>query len=249
MKEINKMLLSNPLYWIILILSITVIIVCYFYGPKIIGFFGEYWTKKALKPLPKDKYTIINDIFIKVEEKTYQIDHVIISTYGIFSIETKQYNGYITGSKYDKKWVRHLKNKKIYYTNPIRQNYGHIKALAKLLNIEDNKIFNIVCIPSTAKLKINDDGEVVRCNTILNKILSYKNEIIDKCNEIENIIKLNNITDKDLKKQHIKNIKNNIIIKNKNYCPKCGSPLVERSGKYGNFKGCSNYPKCKYTEK
>jgi len=31
-------------------------------------------------------------------------------------------------------------------------------------------------------------------------------------------------------------------------CPKCGGNLVERMGKYGKFFGCSNYPKCQYTE-
>jgi RecB family exonuclease len=30
-------------------------------------------------------------------------------------------------------------------------------------------------------------------------------------------------------------------------CPECGSPLKERSGKYGPFLGCSNYPNCRYT--
>lgn len=32
-------------------------------------------------------------------------------------------------------------------------------------------------------------------------------------------------------------------------CPKCDSPLLMRKGKFGTFKGCSNYPKCKYIEK
>jgi DNA topoisomerase-1 len=32
-------------------------------------------------------------------------------------------------------------------------------------------------------------------------------------------------------------------------CPNCGSPLVIRSGKYGKFTACSNYPKCKYIKK
>ena len=52
----------------------------------------------------------------------------------------KQYNGYITGSKYDKNWVRHAGKKKYYYTNPIRQNYGHCKSLAELLNIDKSNI-------------------------------------------------------------------------------------------------------------
>jgi DNA topoisomerase I len=32
-------------------------------------------------------------------------------------------------------------------------------------------------------------------------------------------------------------------------CPQCGSPLVERKGRFGVFIACSNYPKCRYTQK
>ncbi len=31
-------------------------------------------------------------------------------------------------------------------------------------------------------------------------------------------------------------------------CPECSSPLVYREGRYGRFIGCSNFPKCRYTE-
>ena len=31
-------------------------------------------------------------------------------------------------------------------------------------------------------------------------------------------------------------------------CPDCGSKLVKRNGKYGEFYGCSNYPDCTYTQ-
>ena len=32
-------------------------------------------------------------------------------------------------------------------------------------------------------------------------------------------------------------------------CPECGSPLVIRKGKYGEFVACSNFPTCKYIKK
>lgn len=32
-------------------------------------------------------------------------------------------------------------------------------------------------------------------------------------------------------------------------CPKCGGKLIMRNGKYGSFIGCSNFPKCRYTQK
>ena len=243
--EFLKYYLTNPF-----IISIIVIgLLSAIFYKKIVGWFGEYWTKQALNKLPKNKYILLNDIFISTDKGTHQIDHVIVSKYGIFSIETKQYNGYITGNKYDKNWVRHAGNKKYYYTNPIRQNYGHVKALSELLKIDESKIYNIVCIPSKAKLKIEHDGELVGYDTIVNKILSFKNEVIYNEDEIVDIIKSNNITDKTTKKEHIKNIKENVIDKDPNKCPKCGGQLVERTGKYGNFIGCSNYPKCKYTSK
>lgn len=249
MNTLNQWLFSQPLYWILLIGSILIICTYYLFGPKIIGWFGELWTKQALNKLPKDKYIIINDVFIKTNDCTHQIDHVVVSQYGIFSIETKQYNGFITGSKYDKNWIRHLGKKKYYYTNPIRQNYGHVKALSELLNIDESKIINIVCIPSNAKLKIKHDGELVNNLTIVEKITSYQNSLIDNVNEIVSIIKKSNITDKNIKKEHIKNIKENIIDKDPNKCPKCGGQLIERNSKYGSFLGCSNYPKCKYIRK
>lgn len=34
-----------------------------------------------------------------------------------------------------------------------------------------------------------------------------------------------------------------------NICPNCGGVLKERSGRYGRFMGCSNYPKCRFTRK
>ena len=247
MNGFNHMLFTSPLYWTIIITCLSIIITYKLFGATIIGWFGELWTKQSLNRLPKDKYIIINDVFIETNGYTHQIDHVIVSRYGIFSVETKQYNGFITGNKYDKNWVRHAGKNKYYYTNPIRQNYGHVKAFSELLGIDETKIHNIVCIPSKAKLKIEHDGELVRYDTLVDKVLSYKEEIINNVDEIVNTIKSKNITDKSIKKKHIENIKENIIDKDPNKCPKCGGQLVDRNGKYGKFVGCSNYPKCKFT--
>ena len=239
---------NNRYYCTFLIIGIFLIIIIKMFGSKIIGWFGELWTKREIKKLPKDEYIIINDVFIDINGTTHQIDHVVVSKYGIFSIETKQYNGFITGNKYDKKWIRYVGKRKYYYTNPIRQNYGHVKSLSELLNIDESFIYNVVCIPSRAKLKIQHDGELTRLDSILDKILSYKEVVIENVDEIVEQIKKNNITDKKRKKEHIKNIKENIIDNENNKCPKCGGTLVERKGKYGYFIGCSNYPKCRYTE-
>lgn len=35
----------------------------------------------------------------------------------------------------------------------------------------------------------------------------------------------------------------------KKTCPYCKGDLIKRVGKFGNFYGCKNYPKCKFTKK
>ena len=240
---------NNPWYWVFMITSIVILIIVNRSVSKIIGSAGEFWVKRELKKLDKNKYKVLNDIMISTNNGTSQIDHIVISKYGIFVIETKQYNGYITGDKYDKKWIRHMRRgKKLFYTNPIRQNYGHVMSICELLNIDNNKVFNIVCIPSTAKIKVKDDGETTRIDTILDKILSYKEELIDNIDDIYNKLVISNITDKNIRKVHVKNLRSKYNSDN-NICPRCGNPLVPRKGKYGVFYGCSNYPKCKYYKK
>lgn len=248
---INQLIKSliNPTNIIIFILLILVTV---FYK-KIRGFMGEFWVKQELKKLPKDKYIILNDIMIKSSKGSHQIDHIIISKYGIFVVEMKNYYGLITGEEHQNKWTQHLGKNKYYFNNPIHQNYGHIKALEELLNLSEDKFISIICISNQAKLKVKAKN-VTQLDFVNDLIKSYNNEIIiEDLSKIKNKIEQNNITDKEIRKSHIKNIKNTVKENNdkeKNMiCPKCGGKLVERNGKYGKFIGCSNFPNCKYTSK
>ena len=248
---INQLIKSliNPTNIIIFILLILVTI---FYK-RIRGFMGEFWVKQELKKLPKDKYIILNDIMIKSSKGTHQIDYIIISKYGIFVVEMKNYYGLITGEEHQNKWIQHLGKNKYYFNNPIHQNYGHIKALEELLNFSEDKFISIICISNQAKIKVKAKN-VTQLDFVNDLIKSYNNEIIiEDFSKIKNTIEQNNITDKEIRKSHIKNIKNTVKENNdkeKNMiCPKCGGNLVERKGKYGKFIGCSDFPNCKYTSK
>ena len=234
----------------VLIMIILCILMDVYYK-KVIGMAGEFWVKRELKKL-SDEYLVINDIMIKTKDGiTHQINHVVISKYGIFVIETKQYNGYIKGNDYDKRWLIKNGKKKIYVNNPLHQNYGHVKSLEEILNLPKEKFISLVCIPSRATLSVKSNN-VTRIYDLLDKIASYKEDIIENPNELYEIINNLNITDKAERKVHVKNareIKNNKDEELKNKCPKCGGELIKRNGKYGEFMGCSNFPKCRYIAK
>ena len=187
-----------------------------------------------------------NNVLIKDQDKTYQIDHIVISKYGIFVIETKFYYGYIIGDEYKEKWLRKKGKSKIYFHNPIYQNYGHIKALAKLLNISETNFVSIICFSHTTKLNIKAKNAIITKIASLNKnILKHQTEIIKDTEPIINTIKNNNIISHKELKKHIKQIH---TITN-NICPNCGHKLVKKRSKYGYFIGCSNYPNCHYIKK
>ena len=128
---------------------------------------------------------------------------------------------------------------------------GTIKVdkLCNLLNMDESKIFNLVCIPSDAHLDIKHDGELTRYDTLLERIASHNQIIINNPNEIADIIARSNITDENIRREHVRRINETVIKNDQTKCPRCGGQLVYRDGKYGRFIGCINYPRCRYTEK
>lgn len=243
-------LITNPY---VIIMAILAILMDIFY-PKFRGFMGEFWVKQELKKLQKNKYIVLNDIMVNQNNNTHQIDHLIISQFGIFVIEMKNYYGLILGDEHKNKWIQYLGKKKSYFLNPIHQNYGHVKSLEELLNIDNKYFIPIVCFSNQAKLKIEAKGNVVQLDYLVSTIKRHQNIILDSdLQEIYNRIIELNITDKLERKSHVKNIRNKISKDNSKVdnmiCPKCAGNLVVKNGKYGSFIGCSNYPKCKFTKK
>jgi hypothetical protein len=58
------------------------------YFPVLKGRFGEKLVADTLAQLPP-LYRVINDLMLRTDWGTTQIDHVVISPHGIFVIETK----------------------------------------------------------------------------------------------------------------------------------------------------------------
>ena len=102
-------------------------------APERIGELGEHKINIQLDQLPKE-CRFVTDLMVRnAKSRTgySQIDHAVISPYGIFVIETKNYNGSIRGSRDDRQWTV---NGRFKMYNPLKQNYGHIKALEHVLS-------------------------------------------------------------------------------------------------------------------
>lgn len=241
-------------YIILLTICIIIGIIYGLIEAKVKGFLGEYTVSSILSSLPEEEYRVLNNIMLPTVKGTTQIDHIVVSIYGIFVIETKNYQGWITGEEHSEQWTKNMYGKKYKFYNPLRQNYGHIKTLQAILDVPNNYYISIVAFSSKATIKVNTTEHVVYFSKLKKVIKQYQTHIIEK-NQLNDLIAtiLNaNIDSTDNRKEHIKSIKNNIKTNQKSInsgiCPKCGGKLVKRKGKYGQFLGCSNYPKCRYTK-
>ncbi len=110
------------------------------------GWLGETMVARALSRLNPNLYHTFHDLYLPRPDGhgTTQIDHVIVSPFGIFVIETKNYRGWIFGSEKQPKWTQQIYRRKSSFQNPLHQNELHLRALAVCLGLPREAFLSVV---------------------------------------------------------------------------------------------------------
>jgi len=214
---------------------------------------GEVQVAALLALLPKKSYKVINDLLIQSEGYSTQIDHVVVSVYGIFVIETKYYQGCIYGGDNSEYWTQNIYGNKYKLRNPLWQNQSHVKTIARIIGDSGNvPIYNIVAFSRQATIMVDRSLPVMYWWDVVPYIKRHKVAHLSEALADRIYYKLMsvNVTDKAARKQHVTSVarnqtRRNIAVAN-GKCPRCGGSLLPRNGPYGTFYGCSNYPNCRY---
>lgn len=109
------------------------------------GWLGEAIVNLSIKHCldPRD-YRLLRNVTLPFEDGTTQIDHIIVSRFGVFVIETKNMKGWIFGGERQKTWTQKIYRHSVKFQNPLHQNYKHVKALEALLGIDGSAIHSVV---------------------------------------------------------------------------------------------------------
>lgn len=121
------------------------------------GAMGEYNVYKKLLSFPGKKRFLFNT-YLPLGKSTTEIDVIMLHKSGVYVFESKNYQGTVYGSDYQRQWYQCTKRKHPFY-NPISQNNTHINALKKVLG-DDCAYHNIVVFGDEAKLRIESDMAV-----------------------------------------------------------------------------------------
>ena len=211
------MFLSLWQVWVAMAVVLIIVAIIKIKLPYLKGLIGEKFVSKKLFKLDPAHYKILNDLLLPSNGNLNmtQLDHVVISNYGIFCIETKSYKGWIFGNANDKYWTQVIYKHKERFYNPLRQNYAHTKAVEELIKSKYPKaqILSFVAFPIAGKLKISGTDLVGYPRDIIRKIENYKTQIFTdvECDEIFDILVNANIQDKDSQKLHdegVRDLKN-----------------------------------------
>lgn len=217
------------------------------------GWLGEKATQFGMwLKLDARTYRRFHNLIVSTRNGTTQIDHVLLSRFGIFVIETKNYNGWIFGSESEKSWNQVLYGTKHVFQNPLHQNYGHTKALAEHLKVDHGKIHSVVFFIGDAELKTNLPDNVMTSG--LSDYIKQFDRVVFSDVELARLEQqLSGLHAASLSRgEHVSDLKERYS--SETTCPKCGSPLVRRIAKRGpqagmEFLGCSGFPNCKYIRK
>lgn len=218
---------------------------------------GEMRVNQLLSKLPAREFQTLNDLLLSSGINYTQIDHVVVSIYGIFCIETKSWSGRIIGTTNSEQWTQYVGSNTKYYKNAISQNKIHINVLQGFLSKSGKApLYSVVVFPSDTDLMIsncNNNEQVITRDELLMVLLENKKPVMTEEQMIQTIKILSeaNIIDPEIRKQHVLTVKvkaEKDKFGNTETCPKCGAPLVMKSGPKGIFWGCSAFPECKYSK-
>lgn len=211
------------------------------------GAFGEYRVESVLGKTIEGTQYVINNYTIVNDGKSSQIDHIFVNKFGIFVIETKNFSGQIYGSDEQLEWTQVLNygkiKNKIY--NPVKQNASHVYKIRSIL--PNYPIRSLVVF-------VKDNVENINSSTVIP--LSKLRQTVNSGVPLLDSRQMRHIYDTLLahrssitQEEHINNIHLQQERIANNICPRCGGKLVLRHGQYGDFFGCSNFPKCTFKKK
>lgn len=230
----------------------------YFYlnSPTVIGAEGERRVNATLsRKLDEQDYTLLEDLTLPTRQGTTQVDHIVLSRFGVFVIETKNMSGWIFGGETQASWTQVMRRHKSKFQNPLRQNYHHVKVVQDLLGIRLDQLENIVAFVGSAEPRTEMPANVFwNRRDLINHITSQKivhfteNEVHDLARKLRSSALDAN---KETRRAHIQHVREKALQKDTDLtkCPQCGSKMIERANRNTGqtFYGCSRYPKCRGT--
>ncbi|SNT03278.1 nuclease-related domain-containing protein [Pseudomonas segetis] len=227
-------------------------------SPWFKGYIGEQLVRLfAHLQLDKQTYRRLHNVTLNTPDGTTQIDHVFLSPYGIFVLETKNMSGWIFGSENQAQWMQKFPKHSFKFQNPLRQNYKHLKALEATLAVNPEHLHSVITFVGGSTFKTAVPANVTQGIGFIRYIKSFQQPLFSEA-EVDAMLHAlqtgRRAPTLATHREHVQNLKRRSDPTAERLCPKCGSALLIRTRKTGakageQFWGCSGFPKCRAVQR
>lgn len=137
--------------------------------------------RHLLESFSAPNYHLMNNVTLRVQDGTTQVDHILVSKFGVFVIETKDYKGWIFANPNHTTWTQVIFSSKFKFQNPIYQNYKHVRAVQALLDfIPAKAVVSIVVFTGEVEFKTPTPDGVFTLNNLNEYLCSQKAELLSE---------------------------------------------------------------------
>lgn len=196
-----------------------IVLVAVMKTPWFKGVIGEFKVNLEAKMfLNRTEYHLIKNVTLRIGDGTTQIDHIIVSKFGVFVVETKNMKGWIIGSPKQKTWTQKIYKQSRKFQNPLLQNYKHVKTIESILGLNDQQIHSVVVFTGDSTFKTELPENVTHGKGYI-RFIKTKNKVIISDAEVEKIvskIESGRLTPSfKTHREHVKHVKNIVSEKEK----------------------------------
>jgi restriction system protein len=238
------------LWWVIpILLLVAVLRSAWFKGRR-----GEAFVRRvARRRLPAESYHLLHDVTLPTPDGTTQIDHIFVSRFGIFVVETKNMSGWIFGGESQAQWTQTIFRRSFKFQNPLRQNYKHVKAVQAMAHVPSSAIHSVVVFIGRSTFKSAMPRNVTRRRDCFTYITSFRDALLSDSQVQRTVTALQAARlhpTRRTRREHVQALKIRADPFAQRKCPRCGSSMVVRTAKRGSnagnqIWGCSAYPACR----
>ena len=175
------------------------------------GVMGEHGINLSAKwRLNKNQYHLIKNVTLPTGNGTTQIDHIIVSVFGVFVVETKNMKGWIFGNPNQKTWTQKIYRHSSKFQNPLHQNYKHVKTLESLLGLNEKQVHSVIVFVGNSKFKTEMPENVTYGGGYARYIKSKTTSVLTESEviEITKKIELGRLTPSfKTNREHVKHVK------------------------------------------
>ncbi len=201
------------------------------------GHIGELQVRFfAHRQLDERTYRRLHNVTLNTPDGTTQVDHVFLSPYGIFVLETKNMSGWIFGNEKQAQWTQRFRKRSFKFQNPLRQNYKHLKALEATLGVNPEHLHSVITFVGGSTFKTEVPANVTQGIGFIRYIKSFQQAVFSEAEVavLEQALQTGRRAPTlATHREHVQNLKRRSDPSDERQCPKCGGALLIRTVKSG----------------